>query len=81
MAELLTRMDNPLTGLSWISPRHGRTAPAADMLQGLARGDIELTHEAFHRLQPWRAAAHLRELLMQRAHGRQAGAAVRAVAT
>lgn len=25
---------------------------------------MELTHEAFHTLQPWRAAAHLRELLM-----------------
>ncbi|MEU0588740.1 hypothetical protein [Streptomyces sp. NPDC006132] len=26
--------------------------------------EIELTHEAFHPLQPWRAASHLRELLM-----------------
>jgi hypothetical protein len=31
---------------------------------GLGRGEIALTHEAFHDLQPWRAAAHLRELLM-----------------
>jgi hypothetical protein len=57
-------MDNPLSGLAWVSSRHGRSAGAADRLQGLGRGDIELTHEAFHRLQPWRVAAHLRELLM-----------------
>lgn len=65
MAELLTSMDNPLTGLAWVSSRHGRSAPAADLLRGLGRGDIELSHDAFHGLQPWRAAAHLRELLMQ----------------
>ncbi|MFD4835857.1 hypothetical protein ACFWPV_39380, partial [Streptomyces uncialis] len=29
-----------------------------------ATGDIELTHGAFHALEPWRAAAHRRELLM-----------------
>lgn len=58
-------MDNPLTGLAWVSSRHGRPAPAADLLRGLGRADIELSHDAFHRLQPWRAAAHLRELLMQ----------------
>ncbi|MFE7742239.1 hypothetical protein [Nocardia sp. NPDC057455] len=33
------------------------------MLAELGRGEIELTHEAFHTLQPWRAAAHLEELL------------------
>ncbi|RZU53258.1 hypothetical protein EV385_5165 [Krasilnikovia cinnamomea] len=65
LAELLTSMDNPLTGLAWVSSRHGRPAPAADLLRGLGRADIELSHDAFHRLQPWRAAAHLRELLMQ----------------
>ncbi|MFC7546582.1 hypothetical protein [Plantactinospora sp. GCM10030261] len=65
LAELLTSMDNPLTGLAWVSSRHGVPAPAADLLRGLGRGDIELNHDAFHRLQPWRAAAHMRELLTQ----------------
>ena len=65
LADLLISMDNPLSGLAWVSSRHGRSAGAADLLRGLGRGDIELTHDAFHRLQPWRVAAHLRELLMQ----------------
>jgi hypothetical protein len=30
----------------------------------LGYGEIELTHEAFHTLEPWWAAAHLRELLL-----------------
>ncbi|MGW4848299.1 hypothetical protein [Nocardia brasiliensis] len=33
-------------------------------MRELGRGQIELTHEAFHSLEPWQAAAHLRELLM-----------------
>ena len=65
LADLLISMDNPLSGLAWVSSRHGRSAGAADLLRGLGRGDIELTHDAFHRLQTWRVAAHLRELLMQ----------------
>jgi len=62
LAELLLTMDNPRSGLSWIekSPTDG----ASDLLRRLGRGEITLTHEAFHGLQPWRAAAHLRELLM-----------------
>lgn len=44
--------------------RKGKTGSASDLLQRLGRGEIELNHEAFHTLQPWRAAAHLRELLM-----------------
>jgi len=55
-------MNNPLTGLTWLYPRKGRPGPA-DLLRALSRGEIELTHDAFHTLQPWRAAAHLRELL------------------
>ncbi|WP_202798798.1 hypothetical protein [Saccharopolyspora spinosa] len=37
---------------------------AANLLRGLGSGEIPLTHEGFHQLLPWRAAAHLRELLM-----------------
>lgn len=33
-------------------------------MRRLARGETELTHEAFHALQPWRAAEHLRGLLV-----------------
>lgn len=61
--KMLTVMDNPLTGLTWLYRRPGHNGPA-DLLQGLGSGEIELTHESFHQLQPWRAAAHLRELLM-----------------
>ena len=57
-------MDNPLSGLTWLYPRKGRAGSADDLLRRLGRGEIQLTHEAFHALQPWRAAAHLRDLLM-----------------
>jgi hypothetical protein len=64
LAESLLAMDNPLSGLTWLYMRKGRIGSASDLLRRLGRGEIELTHEAFHTLQPWRAAAHLRELLM-----------------
>ena len=57
-------MDNPLSGLTWLYPRQGRSGSAADLLRRLGRGEIPLTHEAFNGLQPWRAASHLRDLLM-----------------
>lgn len=57
--DALLSVSNPRAGLSWL-----RTPAPADLLHRLGRGDIELTHEAFHRLEPWQAAAHLRELLM-----------------
>jgi len=64
LAAHLLAMNNPLTGLTWLHPRKGRDRTPADLLAELGRGEIELTHTAFHTLQPWRAAAHLRELLM-----------------
>jgi hypothetical protein len=64
LADSLLAMDNPLSGLTWLYLRKGRTASVGDLLRRLGRGEIELTHEAFHTLQPWRAASHLRELLM-----------------
>ena len=64
LADALLAMDNPLSGLTWLYPRKGRAGSADDLLRRLGRGEIELTHEAFHALQPWRAASHLRELLM-----------------
>lgn len=64
LAELLLTMNNPLSGLTWLYPRQGRDRTPADLLRELGRGEIELTHQAFHLLEPWRAAAHLRELLM-----------------
>ncbi|SFI64093.1 hypothetical protein [Amycolatopsis regifaucium] len=57
-------MKNPRTGLSWLGGRPPNVGAAVKLLRGLGDGDIELTHEAFHHLQPWRAAGHLRELLM-----------------
>ncbi len=64
LADSLLAMDSPLSGLNWLYVRKGRTGSADDLLRRLGRGEIELTHKAFHTLEPWRAAAHLRELLM-----------------
>jgi len=64
LAESLIAMNSPLSGLKWLRTDHRRARSARDLLRRLARGEIELTHEAFHVLQPWRAAAHIRELLM-----------------
>jgi hypothetical protein len=50
--------------LNWLDGRPPNAGAAANLLRGLGRGQIVLTHEAFHQLQPWRAAAHLRDLLM-----------------
>ncbi|MDT8913499.1 helix-turn-helix domain-containing protein [Amycolatopsis sp. PS_44_ISF1] len=61
---MLVAMKNTRTGLSWLDGRLPNVGAATRLLRGLGKGDIELTHEAFHRLQPWRAAGHLRELLM-----------------
>ncbi|GAA3854892.1 hypothetical protein [Streptomyces sedi] len=49
-------------GLSWLDMRRGQPGNASQMLRRLGLGQIPLTHDAFHKLQPWRAAAHLEEL-------------------
>jgi hypothetical protein len=64
LRESLLTADQPLSVLTWLYMRRGKTGSAEDLLHRLGAGEIELTHEAFHTLQPWRAAAHLRELLM-----------------
>jgi integrase len=62
---MLTAVDNPRTGLNWLHGNPPNVGAAANLLRGLGTGEIALTHDAFHRLQPWRAAAHLRDLLMR----------------
>ena len=62
LAGSLHAMHAPAAGLNWLSP--ATTRLTARLLRGLARGEIALTHAALHDLQPWRAAAHLRDLLM-----------------
>jgi hypothetical protein len=57
--EVLVRMENTLTGLTWLYKPY-----TSRFLRGLATGKIPLSHEAFDKLRPWRAAAHLREILM-----------------
>ncbi|GHE72606.1 hypothetical protein [Streptomyces capitiformicae] len=64
LGELLLTADSPLSILTWLYMRTGKTGSAEDLLRRLGRGEIGLKHEAFHTLQPWRAASHLRELLM-----------------
>ena len=50
--------------MNWLDGRSPNPGAAANLLRGPRRGETALTHEAFHQLRPWRAAAHLRELLM-----------------
>jgi len=64
LADFLLTMDHPLSGLTWLCARRGQPGSPEDLLRRLGQGEIALTHEAFHALQPWRAASHLRELLM-----------------
>jgi hypothetical protein len=56
----LVSMPEPDRGLTWL--RNNPTG--GGYLRGLARGDIPLTHDALQGLPSWRAAAHLRDLLM-----------------
>ncbi|MFJ1594902.1 hypothetical protein ACIOD0_32335 [Kitasatospora albolonga] len=61
---LLVAMDKPRSGLAWLEMRRGQPGNASQMLRRLGLGENPVTHDAFHELQPWRAAAHLEELLM-----------------
>lgn len=56
----LRQMERPASGLNWLGPPY-----VGDMLSGLARGDIPLTHEALNTLPHPRAVTYLRDLLMQ----------------
>ncbi|WP_337825183.1 hypothetical protein [Amycolatopsis sp. A1MSW2902] len=64
LATSLLDAPRPLSILNWLYTRKGKPESPESLLRQLGRGEIALTHEAFHTLQPWRAAAHLRELLM-----------------
>ncbi|MGH3157883.1 MAG: hypothetical protein ACRDNF_15085 [Streptosporangiaceae bacterium] len=66
LADALLAMDRPESGLNWLWARKGQASAPEVLLRRLARGDTDLTHEAFHGLRPWRAAEHLRELLVAR---------------
>ncbi|MGW0669872.1 hypothetical protein [Streptomyces sp. NPDC002746] len=57
-------MDKPSSGLALLALRHDQPGNASERLRQLGLGQIPLTHDAFHELQPWRSAAHLEELLM-----------------
>lgn len=61
--DLLVAMDKPSSGLAWLELRRGQPGNASQLLRRLGLGEIPLTHDAFHELQPWRAAAHLEEWL------------------
>ncbi|MFM9582445.1 hypothetical protein [Streptomyces caniscabiei] len=57
-------MDKPGSGLAWLDMRRGQLGNASQLLHRRGLGEIPLTHNAFHELQPWRAASHLEELLI-----------------
>jgi len=62
--DLLVATDKPGSGLAWLEMRPDQPGNASQMLRQLGLGQIPLTHDAFHELQPRRAAGHLEELLM-----------------
>lgn len=64
LATALLGAKRPLSILTWLYTRKGKSESPETLLRQLGRGELALTHEAFHAAQPWRAAAHLRELLM-----------------
>ncbi|MFD9409392.1 hypothetical protein ACFWBN_20580 [Streptomyces sp. NPDC059989] len=72
--DLLVAMDKPNSGLAWSALRHDQPGNASQRLRQLALGQIPLTHDAFHELQPWRSAAHLEALLMASGVLRDGGA-------
>jgi len=57
LADSLTAMNDPLSGLKWLWANQGREGSSEDLLRRLGRGEIALIHEAFHGLRPWRSAA------------------------
>jgi len=57
--DLLLSMESPLSGLSWLYKPQVRP-----LLRSVARGEVELTHDAFHAIPAYRAADYLRDLLM-----------------
>jgi hypothetical protein len=59
LMEALLTMECPLSGLSWLYKPQVRP-----LLRALARGEIPLTHKAFHAIPAYRAADYLRDLLM-----------------
>jgi hypothetical protein len=48
LKSMLISVDNPRTGLNWLDGRPPNAGAAADLLRGQGRGEIALTHEAFH---------------------------------
>ncbi len=48
LADSLLAMDKPLSGLNWLWNRKGQAGSPEDLLRRRGRGEIELTHEAFH---------------------------------
>lgn len=64
LAGALVTMRKPLSGLKWLRAGSGQDGTPEELLRRLGRGEVELTHEAFHGLRRWRAGDHVRELLV-----------------
>jgi hypothetical protein len=56
--DLLVAMDKLRSGPAWLKMRRNQPGNASQLLRRLGLGQIPLNHDAFHELQPWRAAAH-----------------------
>lgn len=55
----LVAMPRPRTGILWLTKPH-----TSRLLGALATGQVELTHDGLAELEPYRAVAHLRQLLV-----------------
>lgn len=59
LADLICGMDRPRSGIRWLS----RPAPRG-ILRALARGQVPLTHEGIHTLQPVKSSIYVRDLMV-----------------
>lgn len=59
LLEHLVAMPRPRTGILWLTKPH-----TTRLLGALATGQVDLTHDGLATLQPYRAVAHLRQLLI-----------------
>lgn len=59
LVDHLVAMPRPRTGILWLTKPH-----TTRLLTTLAGGQVELTHDGLAELEPYRAVAHLRQLLV-----------------
>lgn len=66
LLELFARVDQPRTLLIWLNRKPSKTRPTrgVDLLATIARGELDLTHDALDRLDSTPSLTHVRALLI-----------------